>query len=210
MNKTFLNVASSTNFLENFINLDSSIYIKLAKVYPITRFIIGKKYKDSVLKYRNALKGNILLEHDCRKKLDFDNATVDHILCSHFLEHVYPNECKAILTDFHRVLKPNATLHLILPDMKILINNYLNSNELNACDQLIRQTLLTKEERPSLGYRFLEFTGRYGLQHYWMYDKNSMAIMLKNIGFKITLNDEHPSAGFRKNDMISFHLIAIK
>lgn len=210
MNKIYLNIASSTQFLENFTNLDSSIYIKLAKYYPLTKFFINKKYKDSVLKYREALKKRILIEHDCRKKLTFPDETVDHILCSHFLEHIYPDECKKILSDFYRVLKVNGTLHLILPDMRILINKYLTAMEHNACDELIRQTLLTKEKRPSLKYRLLEFVGRYGLQHYWMYDKNSMSLKLENCGFKISDVKNVPSADFRKNDMISFHLLAKK
>lgn len=210
MKKIYLNVASSTQFLENFINLDSSIYIKLARYYPLTRILVGKKYKDIVLKYQDALKKNLLKEHDCRKKLDFKENSVDHILCSHFLEHVYPDECDKILLEFFRVLKINGTIHLILPDMGILINQYLNSNDENACYELIKNTLLTKEKRPSFKYRLLEFVGRYGLQHYWMYDKNSMILRLKNIGFKIIEDTSIPSIDFRKNDMISFHLIAIK
>lgn len=208
MNKIYLNIASSTQLLDDFINLDSSIYIKLAKYYPVTKLFLAPKYKDSVLIYRDALKKKILNEHDCRKNLLFKNQSVDHILCSHFLEHVYPDECSKILKDFLRVLKVEGTLHLILPDMNILIQNYITGKAPDACDKLITETILTKEKRPSLKYRLLEITGKYGLQHYWMYDKESMAFKLKNIGFEILENHDTPSSNFRKNDGISFHIIA--
>lgn len=206
----YLNVASSIYFVDGFINLDKSIFIKLAKYYPIIKYIIPQKYLETILKYREGLNKGLLVEQDCRKKLKFPDNSIDHILCSHFLEHVYPDEAEKILSDFKRVLKPGGTLHLILPDLKYLVDKYTETNSPEAADDFIRNTILTKDKRPSFKYRILEFIGSYGLQHYWMYDKNSMSIRLNTCGFKITEDLKVPSADFRKNDLISFHLFAEK
>lgn len=42
----------------------------------------------------------VMLKHDCRKKLPVPVISVDHILCSHFLEHVFPEEMELILSVF--------------------------------------------------------------------------------------------------------------
>lgn len=207
---SYLNVASSTMFLDDFINLDKSVYIKLARAYPIIKYFIKNKYKAQILRYRNALQEGILIEHDCRQSLPFSQNSVDHILCSHFLEHVYPDEAMTILKDFHKVLNAGGTLHLILPDMKIFVDNYLNNTCAEACDTLIEGTLLTRPKRPSLKYRILELFGHYGLQHYWMYDKKSMNKRLIDAGFHLIENESIPSKEFRKDDNISFHLFAKK
>jgi predicted SAM-dependent methyltransferase len=207
---SFLNVASSTLFLDDFINLDKSIYIKLARLYPLIKYFVGNKYKDQIFKYKNALQEGILIEHDCRKPLPFPNFAVDHILCSHFLEHVYPDEALTILKDFNRVLKNDGTIHLILPDMKILIDNYLNNTSAVACDSLIENTLLTKPKRPSFRYRILELFGHFGLQHYWMYDLKSMNKRIIDTGFHLIEGESIPTREFRKDDKISFHLFAKK
>ena len=206
----YLNVASSIYFIDNFINLDKSIFIKIAKFYPVIKFLLSKSQLEVVRQYRDALKKEILLEHDCKKKLKFQDNTIDHILCSHFLEHVYPDEAIQILLDFKRVLKPEGTLHLILPDLRYLVDNYIGTNNPEAADYFVRNTILTKDNRPSLKYRILEFIGSYGLQHYWMYDQNSMTLRLENCGFKIIDGSNVPSSDYRKNDLISFHLIAKK
>ncbi len=207
--KKYLNIASSVYFIEGFINLDKSIFIKLAKIYPVVKPFLKKDHLEMVEKYRTALQRGILMEHDCRKKLKFENESVDHILCSHFLEHVYPDEALVILKDFRRALKPGGTLHLILPDLKKLVNDYQNNNFSDA-DDFVRNTLLTKEKRPTLKYRILELLGSFGLQHYWMYDKNSMSNKLVEAGFTITEFENNPSESVRKNDGISFHIFAKK
>lgn len=205
-----LNVASSTVFRDDCVNLDKSIYIKLARLYPLIKYFLGNRYQEQIIKYRDALKKGILLEHDCRKSLPFSPNSVHHVLCSHFLEHVYPDEAITILKDFHKVLKTAGTLHLILPDMKILVDKYLADPDDNSCDEFVANTLLTRKKRPSIKYRLLELFGHYGLQHYWMYDIDSMKKRIIEVGFRFIENESIPTKEFRKDDGISFHLYAIK
>jgi predicted SAM-dependent methyltransferase len=128
------------------------------------------------------------------------------------LEHVYPVEMERIVIDFHRVMKPTATLHVIVPDLKAQAERYLNRNrnaESEAADEFLKESLLSRESRGSLKYRMLEFHGGFGLQHRWMYDFSSMARKLEDAGFLILEDNETPSKSFRRDDG-SVHVVARK
>ena len=209
----WLNVASSFYVLEDFVNLDNHIFIRLMGFYKIATKIIPKKYAGWLDSYHEAKQKAVLLRHDCRKPLPIHAQSVDHVLCSHFLEHVYPQECKNILNDFLKVLKPGATLHIILPDIENIINQYL-ANKKNgmqrAADKFVKDSLLSKESRGSFKYRVLEFNGGFGLQHRWMYDNASISELLKELGFEIIEKTETlPSYAFRLNDD-SVHVVCKK
>jgi len=208
----WLNIASSTYVLEDFVNLDNNIFIHFLKAFVRFKRIIPRKYWDTIDRYCEAKKKALLIRHDCRKPLFFPDNSVDHILCSHFIEHVFPVEMKRIVNDFHRVMKPKATLHVIVPDLKAQAEQYLIKNrngEPLAADEFIKETLLSRESRGSFKYRLLEFNGAFGLQHQWMYDFSSMTKKLQDIGFKILEKNETPSNLYRLDDG-SVHVVACK
>ncbi|MCX7113649.1 MAG: methyltransferase domain-containing protein [Proteobacteria bacterium] len=173
-----------------------------------------ESYKNLLQIYINAIKaGGKLIKHDCRKRLPIDDNTVDHILCSHFLEHVFPDEADCILYDFWRVLKNNGTLHIIVPDIYHQAKNYIASygNNGSEADNFIKSTLLTRESRGSLKYRIMELIGSFGLQHRWMYDKYSMSLKLQKIGFVV--HDSmiyHPTYDYYIDDEASVHIVVKK
>lgn len=210
--KIWLNVASSIYVLENFINLDNHIFIRFIKYYSIIKKVLPKKYHVLFTSYNDASKKAILQKHDCRKTLKYGNNSVDHILCSHFLEHVFPEDANNILKDFERVLKTGGTLHMIVPDLEELINKYLKNKENNiedAADIFILDSLLSKKSKGTLKYRLMEFSGGFGLQHRWMYDFNSLKKLLLNYNFELIEMEEIPSKTFRLNDG-SVHLFCRK
>jgi SAM-dependent methyltransferase len=210
--KIWLNVASSIYVLPEFVNLDNHIFLLLRNFLPFLKMLLPSKYHGWMNGYIEATRKATMLKHDCRNKLDFPENSVEHILCSHFLEHVYPQETEFILNDFMRVLKPGGTLHVIVPDIAVNIKKYLNQKAINdnhAADNFILDSLLSKQDRGSLKYRLMEFHGGFGLQHRWMYDNESMFEMVKSIGFEILDKNETPSLTFRQNDD-SVHVIASK
>lgn len=210
--KLWLNVASSTYVLPNFVNLDNHVFLKYRAMLPIFKRLLSPKHAKLANEYSNAISRATLVQHDCRKKLKFDDNTVDHILCSHFLEHVYLDEAKTILADFYRVLKPEGTIHIIVPDLQRFVSEYLemkaNGNEY-AGDEFMNKCLLSRATKGSLRYRLMEIYGGFGLQHRWMYDKASLSMHITNSGFRIDNTLEVPSDAFRKNDD-SVHIRAKK
>lgn len=207
----WLNVAASHYPLDGFVNLDNHIFLSALKLSVLQLFIPDKN-KALLNKYRQAVQQGAYVRHDCRKPLPVPDESVDHILCSHFLEHVYPDEALSILRDFGRALKPGATLHVIVPDLERQINAYLRAKRdgaITAADDLIDSTLLSTHTRGSLRYRVLEAFGGFGLQHRWMYDSDSASIRIKQLGFEVLPINTTPSSLFRKGDD-SIHIVARK
>lgn len=208
----WLNVASSIYALEDFANLDNHVFLWLSRLPPLLTDLFPKRYRNYIDSYRKAGRIAPMFRHDCRKPLALPENVVDHVLCSHFLEHVYPDECDSILGDFHRVLKDGATLHVIVPDIAVQVDEYVrlrNAGEARAADAFIKSTVLTTENRGSLKYRLLEAAGAFGLQHRWMYDHESIAAKIAEAGFGILDTNETPSRMFRDGDD-SVHIVARK
>src|SRR4051812_34753945 len=107
--KIWLNVASSIYVLDRFVNLDNHPFLRILRIYPLLKPFVGRKYGAIIDEYLAAKTKALLVRHDCRQPLTFPDGSVDHILCSHFLEHVYPKEAATILRDFYRVLTKGGT-----------------------------------------------------------------------------------------------------
>lgn len=210
--KIWLNVASSIYVVEDFVNLDNHALLALAPIYPFVKWAIPTRYRVIIEAYRDAGDKARVIRHNCCKRLPLPDNSVDHILCSHFLEHVYPVEADSILKDFLRVLKPGATLHVIVPDLKGQALKYLRDEEAGraeAADEFIAETLLSRENTGTIRYRLLEFIGGFGLQHRWMYDHRSMTGRLLRAGFAILDGSDTPSRSYRLGDG-SVHIVASK
>lgn len=210
--KIWLNVASSTYVFKEYVNLDNHIFLRTLCLYSLFKKLFPQKYRELHDKLLEARKNALLIRHDCRKPLFFPDNSVDHILCSHFLEHVFPDEMDSIVRDFYRVLKPEGTLHIIVPDLNAIVKLYFvnSSNGQNyAADEFIESTILSRKARGSFKVRLLEFLGGFGLQHYWMYDYSSMSEKLLAIGFSIMRTNETPSKHHR-NDDESVHVVVCK
>lgn len=211
--KVYLNVASSTYVLRDFINLDNHIFISFLSYKWLVKWFLSPKRLTFFNSYYEAAKKAILFKYDCRKPLPFENNSVDHILCSHFLEHVYFEECCNILEDYYRVLKVGGTVHIVLPDIEDMVRQYQINKQLgdsDAANKLMTVSLLSNKSRGSLIYRLLEFQGGFGLQHRWMYDYESISKKLIEKGFKlIDKNNKTPSDDFRINDK-SIHIFCKK
>lgn len=209
----YLNIASSRYVLEGFENLDTSIFFHVARLpHKLTRHLLPAKYHPIVADFRDALSRATVRIRDCRKPLPYPNGSVDHILCSHFLEHIYPNECAMVLREFWRVLKRGGTAHIIVPDLNECVQHYLTNSAAGNADASIifmRESILGRETRGSLKYQLMEATGFFGLQHRWMYDRGSMEKAMEYAGFEILLRNTTPSANYRIADG-SVHVVGQK
>lgn len=209
--RVWLNVASSVDVLDDYINLDNGVYYRFTAFLPVLRMLGARKYAASVESHRNAKKRGGVVLHDCRSPLPFRAGSVDHILCSHFLEHVYPDEATSIVRDFYRVLRPGGTAHLIVPNLHHLAQRYLEDDSPRAAADFIERTILSARTRPSWRFRLLEALGYEGLKHRWMYDEQSLTRLALSVGFHIAPLTASPSANYRSQDgAISVHAVGIK
>jgi predicted SAM-dependent methyltransferase len=198
--------------VEDFASLDNSPFLVLSWLPRGLTSWLGSTYAQSVEQYVNARERGLFVFHDSWRRLALPDASVDHILCSHFLEHIYPDEATAVLRDFWRVLRPNGTLHIVLPSLDSMIDEYLDRRgDCDASDILVRSTTLSQDRRPTRKLRLLEALGYEGLKHRWMYDGPAMANRLVATGFDLQNSNETPSAAVRSDDLTgNLHLVGRK
>ena len=197
-----VNVASAIYTLDGFVNFDSDPRLRILSLYPVLKPVIPQKYHSWIEAYRDAkAKGHVVMVHDCRKPLPFPPGSVNHILCSHFLEHLYPIETETVLRDFFAKLKPGGTIDIIVPDIGQLAERYLRrltGGDADARDKFMGDTVLSRRTRGTPLYRLLEMLGGFGLQHRWMYDRQTMSRRIVDAGFTIVQSENRtPSRTFR-------------
>lgn len=124
------------------------------------------------VKYGNIVRG-----------LPIPSNSVELLYCSHVLEHLCCNELRQALRNCHRILSPNGTFRLVVPDLEYYAKQYINSLSHDAACEFMRQTSLGKEDRShSLIGLLRECFG--GSQHLWMWDYKSLAFELNRAGFR--------------------------
>src|SRR5204863_2501598 len=121
-------IGSSYYVLEDFVNLDNHPFLLLVPLYSVLRPLLNSGHLQLLRNYWEAKSKATLVRHDCRKPLPLLGESVDHILCSHFLHHVYPDEAARVIQEFRRVLRPHGTLHMIEPSLTMLFNKYLKDS----------------------------------------------------------------------------------
>jgi predicted SAM-dependent methyltransferase len=205
----WLNVGSGPYPLKEFVNLDNHVFMRVAPLYPFAKRLLPDKYSRGIRKFYDASAAATFVRYDCRRPLQIPAASVDHILCSHFLEHLYPDQAREVMRGFRRALKLSGTVHIIVPDLDYLVRTYIeNSLRSTAADTFMEATMLTNATPPSWRYRLLEAIGHDGLRHHWLYDRRSLERLLVSAGFDIVTEVAAASGNVRKDEPDSLHVSA--
>ena len=203
-----VNVGSSTSVLDGYVNFDNSPFLWIAEWAPWTASVLPRKYRKVIDAFRAAKARAIVHRRDCRRPLPFGPGEVDHILCSHVLEYLYPPDMRSVLGEFHRVLRPGGTVHIILPDLAYMARRYVHGGV--DADEFQRQLMLHPERGESLVLRLLGLWNGFGLTHQWMYDSATASDRVARAGFTVADDLETPSSFFRADDDASLHVVGLK
>ena len=176
-----INVGSGPHTMSNYINLDSCVWLRFLPLLKLCRFAMTVGQRRIVSQYISATQKDYIKVCDCRKPLPFKRGSVDHIYSSHFLEHVPYYTAISILKDWHKLLKNERKLTLILPNFSHSI--YLYSHEKISLDELMEQSLFVNKHPKSFLWELLNLLGVFGLTHLWAYDKANIKNMLIDAGF---------------------------
>lgn len=66
---------------------------------------------------------------DLRKGISFATSYFDAVYHSHLLEHLKVNEAKYLIEECFRVLKPKGILRVVVPDLELIVRQYLTALE---------------------------------------------------------------------------------
>ncbi|MFH1590547.1 MAG: methyltransferase domain-containing protein [archaeon] len=126
-----------------------------------------------------------------KEKLPFPSNSVDVILISHTLEHIYPQKLKFLLSEFFRVLKPKTgVLRIAVPDIQKAIVAYVKRDYAFFAQSEIGQF---DSDAPIGGLLASWFYStrifkdpdlEHGDGHVHCFDGEYMAWWLKNAGFR--------------------------
>lgn len=208
----WLNVASGNYFQKDFVNLDSNFLVWLSPFYPLIKNLLKPNGREWLRVFREGLASGHLFKYaNCARPPAFPANSVDHILTSHFLEHLYPETVARVLDGFHRVLKPDGTLHVIVPDLEIRARRYLEKfGAAEAANEFVTSLYLRLSPMPHWVNRFLQALNLGNPEHCWMYDRHSLLDLLQRHGFALLDRNDSPSASWRLAEWGQVNVLARK
>ena len=171
-----------------WLNLDASWSARLAK-YPILRRLL------TVIRLLprglpdHPWAADIFI-HDIRKPLPFEDNSFAAIYAAHLLEHLYPDKARALLKECYRVLEPGGVLRIVVPDLRVIINDYVKATEINSApageppypaDTLSRYFFIQYPSHNILYELYAKLTDFHS--HKWMYDAVSLRGCFNGAGF---------------------------
>jgi len=169
--KIKVNIGCGLSGISGWHNLDNSPTITLSRIPLLNRVLKTPTWPSDVRRY------------DVRKGLPFADNSVLYIYSSHTFEHFTSEESLRIAKNCRQVLKPGGILRIVVPDLELIVREYLADP-----NPLASQTFLS---RLSLHHSWQDFM-HPGSNHSQMLDGRSLTHLLRSAGF-----DEVAISGFR-------------
>ena len=165
---------------EGWLNFDNSPAIKLAKSpfkYKLAK-AMGLLNEQQIENIKWNMKHNIQFA-DATKSIPLQTSSVDCIYTSHMVEHLSQKGARSFIKEVKRVLKVGGVVRIAVPDLRIAVDDYLETND---ADAFMRGILVQAPEINTLKQKINLFISGYR-HHQWMYDGNSLSKLLIEMGF---------------------------
>ena len=191
MNYQKLHLGCGLKTPDDWLNVDGSWNARLAK-HPILRKIVRWTRMISPEQLAISWDSKIFI-HDVRSPLPFETDSFQFVYASHLLEHLYWEEGQKLLKQCFRVLKPAGCLRIVVPDLKVIVEEYVAASLVNndsknrlmsKADQFNDRLLMHSRQPPSgnLLYRIHTALNDFHT-HKWMYDADSLTQCFRMVGF---------------------------
>jgi predicted SAM-dependent methyltransferase len=147
--KRYLNAGCGPNPLANFINLDY------------------------------CWRPGIDLCWDLTQGLPLASASLEGLYCEHCLDHFSRPVALKIMREFHRVLKPGATVRVVVPDAELYIDLYLRARE-------GEKVAFPYVENPGPSFAPIDPMNRIFREHghLYAYDAHAMGLLMLEAEFR--------------------------
>ena len=117
-----------------------------------------------------------------RRGLPFPDNSCTAIFAEHVIEHMTREEAAVLLKEAYRALQKGGVVRLSTPDAELYLRSYAGNG------QFLRHPGFPQEIETSLDR--INLMMRESGQHLWVYDAESLALMLRKAGFTSVMQTE--------------------
>lgn len=175
-----LNVGCADSVADGWINLDSSLTLKISKIPVAGKFLVRAIKRPTT--FENAIYGDIV------RGLRIDPESCDLVFASHVLEHLTMPDFEMALCNIYMYLRLGGLVRVIVPDLHAFIETYRRDAEDAATASEAAPRFMTRAgvaggaSRGSYAGRLHEALSNS--RHQTMWDQPSLIATLKRHGFK--------------------------
>jgi predicted SAM-dependent methyltransferase len=157
-----INIGCGLSGIPGWHNLDNSPTILLSRI-PIVKSLLKTPAWPSDVR-----------RCDVRKGLPFSESAVRYIYSSHAFEHFTWPESRAIARDCLRVLQPGGVLRVVVPELELIVREYLADPNPYAAHTFLSRLSL---------HRSLQDYVHPGSNHSQMFDARALVQLLREAEF---------------------------
>lgn len=175
-----INIGCGQTPTKEWKNFDNSLSIFLSKVPKLPEVLKSLKLvRNDQYKFLQFLKQSNIQYANAAKHIPVENNSCEALYSSHMLEHLSKDEAAAFLDEAFRVLRPGGIIRLVVPDLKMRIENY---NQTADADQFMESIRMGNIRQKTVQDKIRHLlTGTR--HHVWMYDGASLIKLLEKHGF---------------------------
>jgi SAM-dependent methyltransferase len=130
--------------------------------------------------------------------LPFQDNSVKRILVSHFLEHVTYNESLKLLKDCYRVLEPGGAVRIVVPDLDLFIDRFIEEDEAFFRDEETAGGAWLGNLTDTFLMNFFSHPSYGNTCHKYAYNFGNLSFRLKQCGFKEIVRSGHMRSQFKE------------
>lgn len=154
--------------VDGWVNTDVTPHLWIARVPLLARALRagGKMSEERAEQHRRGIFRKVRFL-DVGKRFPFDDGTFEAVFTSHMLEHLFPDQARACVSEALRVLAPGGVLRIAVPDLDLMIARYRPEDADGWAEALFQ----VRDQSSSKN------------QHHWMYNETSLRALLLGVGF---------------------------
>jgi predicted SAM-dependent methyltransferase len=117
------------------------------------------------------------IKYDLLLPLPFPDNSITKIYSSHVLEHFYYQDLIKLLTECHRILKPNGVFSVCVPNAGMYVEAYLSQDEFKP------KSFYKPAFHINTKIDLINYMAYMDGHHKYMFDRENLLAILKKVGF---------------------------
>jgi predicted SAM-dependent methyltransferase len=177
-----LHLGCGSTVVSGWENLDRSPGVLLARVPGLRRALrtVGVLSPEQA----GALFPHGIVHTDVLRGLRYPTASASYVYSSHMIEHMARWQALELVRECARVLRPGGVLRFATPDLAVLIDDYVSGTTgdwQTRADAFVGRLGTFAERRA--GRRAVILQRLFTAPHQWLYDAESLGLLLEEGGF---------------------------